>query len=231
MGGCNKLLRGCVNDDLSWLHTNTDAGYFRPSWYKYSKRLWHSEVAIMTMEEDMAKSQNSRSEGRYGPAHKMSNTKKNSLDEIEDIIFRRNEDFRIQSVEHATAALSHLNANEGVDYELVKPGLIGGASISRSMIFHTNFKAKCKGDPDARVQTFFVQIRLMTDKPGDTEECVDCCVNLGPSGELPEKVYNGGCRYCDDSDVYHPIGGCLKLLLGCENDDKKWLFGDHSECF
>ncbi|KAL9227563.1 hypothetical protein vseg_003240 [Gypsophila vaccaria] len=41
-GGRKRLLRGLVNDNVSWLERNTIPGHLRPDWYKYSERLGHS---------------------------------------------------------------------------------------------------------------------------------------------------------------------------------------------
>ncbi|KAK9684880.1 hypothetical protein RND81_10G239500 [Saponaria officinalis] len=135
-----------------------------------------------------------------------------------------------QCCEYADAALCHLNYKENVDFELVKPGFFGGASVLRGLIFHINFTARRRADPDDPLQTFFAQIRLMSMsvRMGDRKIFVDCCVNLGPTHLLPKKVYLAGCQYCYSS-VYHPIGGCEKLILGCKNDDAGWLYCDEED--
>ncbi|KAK9684871.1 hypothetical protein RND81_10G238800 [Saponaria officinalis] len=132
-----------------------------------------------------------------------------------------------QCRDYADAALCHLNYKENVDFELVKPGYSGGASISRGTILHVNFTAKRRADPDDPLQTFFAQIRFMSMRVSmaDRKMFVDCCVNLGPTHLLPKKAYLAGCQYCHPS-VYHPIGGYEKLMLGCDNDDVGWVYCD-----
>ncbi|KAL9227564.1 hypothetical protein vseg_003241 [Gypsophila vaccaria] len=155
---------------------------------------------------------------------KTSKPKTSKLDRIENKCLR-DKDNKQQSIEFATHALCFLLSHKNLDYELVKPGLFCGSGISMWFIFHFNFKAKLRGRPDDPVQTFFAQLRLPAVASWGPI-VVDCCVNLGPTHLLPEKLYSAGCQYCDPHLVRHPIGGCDKLLLGCENDDDRWLFGD-----
>ncbi|KAK9684876.1 hypothetical protein RND81_10G239100 [Saponaria officinalis] len=132
-----------------------------------------------------------------------------------------NEDYKQQSVEFANAALRRINHGEATKTRLLKPGLVEGALISRGAIFHTNFKVKWEDNSDEPVYLLFAQIRLIGDGPTDLTMFVDCCYNLGIFDKLPEEVYDGGCQYC--STLYHPVGGCRKLLRGCVNDDIDWL--------
>ncbi|KAK9684878.1 hypothetical protein RND81_10G239300 [Saponaria officinalis] len=159
-------------------------------------------------------------EGKCSPARKIPKSKAKHVDDS-------SRDAEEQCRDYADAALRHLNYKENVDFELVKPCYFGGASVLRGLIFHVNFTAKRRADPDDPLQTFFAQIRLMSMsvRMDDRKIFVDCCVNLGPTHLLPYKVYLAGCQYCYSS-VYHPIGGCEKLILGCKNDDVGWLYCD-----
>ncbi|XP_074286203.1 uncharacterized protein LOC141611536 [Silene latifolia] len=122
---------------------------------------------------------------------------------------------------YAEAALKYLNKQEGgKKYELVEPGPVYGATISRGPMLHFNFKAKPKDCPDAQVETFFVQMRMYK------ALVIDLCVSLGPSETLPHwrNAYVGGCRYCGDM-VHHPSEKSEKLLWGVKGEDADWLYG------
>ncbi|KAK9684867.1 hypothetical protein RND81_10G238400 [Saponaria officinalis] len=144
----------------------------------------------------------------YRPERKISYTKKKHLEKIEDRLLR-NEDYKQQSVEFANAALRRINHGQELLYHEVLSStptsrLSGGEII-----------------PMDQYYLLFAQIRLIGDGPTDLTMFADCCDNLGIFDELPEEVYEGGCQYC--STLYHPVGGCRKLLRGCVNDDIAWL--------
>ncbi|KAH9605772.1 hypothetical protein KSS87_011282 [Heliosperma pusillum] len=121
---------------------------------------------------------------------------------------------------NANAALEYLNKQEGgQEYELVEPGPVYGATISRGPILHFNFLAKLKDRPDAQVETFFAQLRMYTGL------VIDLCVSLGPSEALPHwgNADVTGCRYCGRL-VHHPREKCEKLLWGVMGEDTYWLY-------
>ncbi|KAK9683664.1 hypothetical protein RND81_10G157400 [Saponaria officinalis] len=123
-----------------------------------------------------------------------------------------------RAVRFANTALSYLR-ERGQNFELVKPDLHQGATISGGARFHCNFKAKRANDPSAPVETFFAQLHYTRDRDHKLffhklkDLVAECCVSLGESDSLPKERDNRGCAFCSKY-VHHPVDGCEGIEWG-----------------
>ncbi|KAI3954205.1 hypothetical protein MKW98_018029 [Papaver atlanticum] len=102
---------------------------------------------------------------------------------------------------YAMDAISFYNEITGTKYELVEPGYIAHALLSKCLVRHLDFTAKKTDVDDAPEEIFFAELTTI-----NKVRCVKVCKCMGQKNQF--QVYkNNGCRYCMNYNVQHPRDG------------------------